>query len=213
MRKFILIPEYRPLYAMAKCFGPTHGPLSKPCPTPVDIIGQLLLQKGKDAITIYETKYDDKGNTMPPLMLTLDNYKLPYEEIAGIKEDAPAQVFTEMPKVQAPVEPVIEPAAPIEDSDIQEEINEPEIEEPVNEIQEREVAEDEVLESIEPKNDSVESTEITIDQLDAEEKETEEESEPVVETPSENPYAGMTKAERRRAKREEAAKAAATNAN
>ena len=64
MRKFILIPEYRPLYAMAKCFGPTHGPLSKPCPTPVDIIGQLLLQKGNDSITIYETKYDDKGNTM-----------------------------------------------------------------------------------------------------------------------------------------------------
>lgn len=90
-RKYIIIPEYRPLYAMAKCFGPLHGPLMQPCPTPIDIIGKLLLQSGSEKLTIYEVKKDpDHTNKMlPPVLLTLDNYRLPYEEIANMKEDEP----------------------------------------------------------------------------------------------------------------------------
>lgn len=84
-RKYILIPEYRPLWAMRRCFGPTHGPLSEPCPTALDIIGDLLRQTGKEALTIFEVPNpkDRKGD---PVRLTLDNYTLPYDEIVkGVK--------------------------------------------------------------------------------------------------------------------------------
>lgn len=87
MIKYILIPEYRPLYAMRHCFGPTHGPLTKPCPTPVDVIGQLLQQTGKEAVSIYEVKYDTVKQTTAgdPIRLTLENYKMPYDQIVNAK--------------------------------------------------------------------------------------------------------------------------------
>ena len=93
-RKYIIIPEYRPLYAMALCYGPLHGPLSKPCPTPIDVIGKLLLQSGAEKLTIYEVKADpnNKNKMLPPVLLTLDNYRLPYETIAGMDpSETPAQ--------------------------------------------------------------------------------------------------------------------------
>lgn len=84
-RKYILIPEYRPLWAMRRCFGPTHGPLSEPCPTALDIIGDLLRQTGKEALTIFEVP-NPKERKGDPVRLTLDNYTLPYDEIVkGVK--------------------------------------------------------------------------------------------------------------------------------
>ena len=70
-RKYIVIPEYRPLYAMQECYGPTHGPLKQPCLTPLAVIRKLLLQTGK---------YSE------PVRLTLDNYMLPYDEIKNGKK-------------------------------------------------------------------------------------------------------------------------------
>lgn len=79
-RKWILIPDYKPLWAMRECFGPTHGPLQEPCPTPLDIIGKLLRQDGRDALTIYEV-LNPKVSPSDPVKLTLDNYTLPYHQI------------------------------------------------------------------------------------------------------------------------------------
>lgn len=87
-RKYILIPEFKPLFAMAKCFGPTRGPLEKPCPTPITIIGDLLRQDGRDKITVHEVIKEGKGWSAP-VELTLDNYTLPYEEIAAGKKHTP----------------------------------------------------------------------------------------------------------------------------
>ena len=81
VRKYILIPEYKPLYAMRKCFGPTHGPLAKPCPTPIDIIGELLKQK--ETVTIHEVKKIEEGVFSEPIQLTLDNYMKSYDEIVA----------------------------------------------------------------------------------------------------------------------------------
>ena len=87
--KYIIIPDYKPLYAMRYCFGPTHGPLEKPCPTPIDIIGKLLLQSGNDKLNIYEVKVDPKTHMTigEPIKLTLSNYKQPYDKLANINTD------------------------------------------------------------------------------------------------------------------------------
>lgn len=83
--KYIIIPEYKPLYAMRYCFGPTHGPLEKPCPTPIDVIGKLLLQTGNEKLSIYEVKVDPKTHKTvgEPVQLTLTNYKRPYDDIVS----------------------------------------------------------------------------------------------------------------------------------
>jgi hypothetical protein len=83
MVKYIIVPNYCPLYAMSKCFGPTHGPLTKPCPTPVDIIRELLLQTGVEKVHIYEVGYDVKKKTTygEPVQLNMSNYKIPYEQL------------------------------------------------------------------------------------------------------------------------------------
>lgn len=83
--KYIIIPEYKPLYAMRYCFGPTHGPLEKPCPTPIDVIGKLLLQTGNEKLNIYEVKIDPttRKTIGEPVKLTLSNYKKSYDEIVS----------------------------------------------------------------------------------------------------------------------------------
>lgn len=137
MRKYILIPEYRPLFAMARCYGKTHGPLDRPTPVPIDIIGGLLSQRGQDKLTVYETKILPDGSSASPVLLTLENYKLPYEEIVGkpIEENyaEPTMVTTEPdmqePEVVAPT--LVEESAPIEvESEGTQEENIPEEAEP-----------------------------------------------------------------------------------
>lgn len=86
-KKYIVIPEYKPLYAMKYCYGPTHGPLTEPCPTPIEVIGKLLLQSGNEKLSIYEVKFDPikRVRLSEPIKLTLTNYKLPYDEIVAGK--------------------------------------------------------------------------------------------------------------------------------
>lgn len=109
MIKYILIPEYRPLYAMRHCFGPTHGPLTKPCPTPVDVIGQLLQQTGKEAVSIYEVKYDTvkQTTTGDPIRLTLENYKMPYDQIVNAKSVEPESRSVTMVSEVKTVKPTV----------------------------------------------------------------------------------------------------------
>lgn len=164
MRKYIIIPEYAPLYAMAKVFGPTQAPLTKPTPCPVDIIGQLLKQSGNEKVTIFETKFDENKKTLPPVQLNLDNYTLPYEEIVAMMAANNGKVPEEkkeglyMEQVETPIAdvyPTIEP---------------------------REVKEDEILESVEPDDTSVVSEPISTEDLVTNDPETpnEEVSETIV---------------------------------
>lgn len=137
-RKYIVIPEYRPLYAMQECYGPTHGPLKQPCLTPLAVIRKLLLQTGNESLTIMEVIKDEKtGKYSEPVRLTLDNYMLPYDEIKNGKKvptsearvimskDRPIQPKKAKfnpnpdlgkkevaPVVEAPAAPVAEEAAP-----------------------------------------------------------------------------------------------------
>ena len=117
---YIIVPNYCPLYAMAKCFGPTHGPLTKPCPTPVDIIRELLLQTGVERVHIYEVGYDVEKRTTygEPVQLNMSNYQIPYEQLvrnSTSKYAAGEVVTTEMTEskpvtptvIEATVDPII----------------------------------------------------------------------------------------------------------
>lgn len=129
MVKYIIVPNYCPLYAMSKCFGPTHGPLTKPCPTPVDIIRELLLQTGVEQVHIYEVGYDvqKRATYGEPVRLTMSNYQTPYDQLVrnSASQYAAGEVVTaEMTEsksvtptvLEAEVDPIIthedeEPAA------------------------------------------------------------------------------------------------------
>lgn len=137
-RKYIVIPEFRPLYAMQECYGPTHGPLKQPCLTPLAVIRKLLMQTGNESLTVMEVIKDEKtGKYSEPVRLTLDNYMLPYDEIKNGKKvptsearvimskDRPIQPKKAKfnpnpdlgkkevaPVVEAPAAPVVEEAAP-----------------------------------------------------------------------------------------------------
>ena len=137
-RKYIVIPEYRPLYAMQECYGPTHGPLKQPCLTPLAVIRKLLMQTGNESLTVMEVVKDEKtGKYSEPVRLTLDNYMLPYDEIKNGKKvptsearvimskDRPVQPKKAKfnpnpdlgkkevaPVVEAPAAPAVEEAAP-----------------------------------------------------------------------------------------------------
>lgn len=104
-RKYIVIPEYRPLYAMQECYGPTHGPLKQPCLTPLAVIRKLLLQTGNEALTVMEVTKDEKtGKYSEPVRLTLDNYMLPYDEIKNGKKVPASEARVIMSK-DRPIQP------------------------------------------------------------------------------------------------------------
>lgn len=193
-RKFILIPEYAPLYAMRECFGPEQAPLTEPTPTPVDIIGKLLLQSGREKITIYEVVKEGKSFSKP-VQLTLENYRLPYEQIAGI---TPVNTVAAMEDITpaAPVEPVMAEEDPIQE-------DEPE-QEQVPEV-ERKVAVLMVDEDLAAVTKDIEAEEESIEDVT-----TEAESDPAGD--AYDPYAGMSKAQRKKARREEAIRKAAAEA-
>src|SRR5699024_5449157 len=104
-RKYIVIPEYRPLYAMQECYGPTHGPLKQPCLTPLAVIRKLLLQTGNESLTVMEVIKDEKtGKYSKPVRLTLDNYMLPYDEIKNGKKVPTSEARVIMSK-DRPIQP------------------------------------------------------------------------------------------------------------
>lgn len=111
MVKYIIVPNYCPLYAMSKCFGPTHGPLTKPCPTPVDIIRELLLQTGVEQVHIYEVGYDvaKRATYGEPVRLTMSNYQTPYDQLVrnSASQYAAGEVVTAEMTESKPVTPTV----------------------------------------------------------------------------------------------------------
>ena len=208
-RKYIITPTYAPLYAARKCWGPEHGPLNQPTLFPVDIIGELLKQTGSEKVELYEVKKDGTRFTKP-VRLTLKNYKLSYDEIVdGVHPVNPVAPIT--PPEAAPVEPIPEDVP--EDEEVEET---PVKEDPLDEL--AETAQEELgdhAEVIEPAGESVEAPKDRVD----EETMVYAASDPVVEESDEqhevapvDPYAGMSKSQRKKARREEAARKAAEEA-
>lgn len=111
MVKYIIVPNYCPLYAMSKCFGPTHGPLTKPCPTPIDIIRELLLQTGVEQVHIYEVGYDVQKRTTygEPVRLTMSNYRTPYDQLVrnSASQYTAGEVVTAEVTESKPVTPTV----------------------------------------------------------------------------------------------------------
>lgn len=173
-RKYIIIPEYRPLFAMSECYGPKHGPLKEPCPTPINVIGKLLLQKGNDALTIMEVLKNPDGTTTEPVRLTLGNYTLPYEQILnGEKVNTSAALTSPDTSNDTEVSPVYIDDITVDTSNA------------------------EGADNIEPS--VYVQTEDKADQI-AKSSDEETSSETITES-TPDPYAGMTKSERKAAKR------------
>lgn len=205
--KYIIIPEWAPLWAFKEVFGPEWGPLEKPTPCPESVIGKLLKQSGKEKVTIYETKFDSNRKTLPPVQLNLDNYMMPYEEIIASMEANDGKVPEVKPDgkyIEPAIEPeqvavnpvIVEEVAPIVENtvdDTPETVDTPTVtvtETPSFEASEEKVSEPEVEVKIE------ENVQVTVN-----------------ETEQVNKYAGMTKAERKAARRAEAAAKAAEEAS
>ena len=220
-RKYILIPEYAPLYAMRECFGNEHGPLKEPTPTPVDIIGKLLLQSGREKLTIYEVVKEGKGFSKP-VQLTRQNYQLPYEQIAGLTQDTAPENGDSVMLPSDPADPV-EPT--IVDTDQDDKPEEPSIV-PCGEVVQDIVATtadilkdatdveiEKALADPEMETDAA-ATERPVEETgdDAAEDSDEEESTDTANTAPVDPYAGMSKNQRKKARREEAVRKAAEDA-
>lgn len=225
-RKYILIPNYAPLYAMQKCYGPTQAPLTKPTLTPVDIIGQLMNQTGRERVTIYEVVKTPTGFSAP-VLLNKANYRLPYEQIAGIKEETPVVKIDEpkeTPKKEfVPTEVVVDepeetPAETVvvhENVQVAEEVT---LEtEPAETVMELVEETSEPVTEVNTEAEVAESKEAFVTGLSTEADREAETGVTVTTTSTEaeqnvNPYAGMTKAERKRARRAEAERRAAEEA-
>ena len=107
MKKYIIVPEFVPLYAMRKVFGPQTGPIRKPIAVDTDIIRQLLQQK--PPVKMYEVQltnaklltYDKK------VELTKDNYNKDnfVEESSEntSNEVVEEKVEAELPKLENPI--------------------------------------------------------------------------------------------------------------
>ena len=208
-RKYIITPTYAPLYAARKCWGPEHGPLNQPTLFPVDIIGELLKQTGSEKVELYEVKKDGARFTKP-VRLTLKNYKLSYDEIVdGVHPVNPVAPIT--PPEAVPVEPIPEKVP------VDEKVEETPVEkDPLDEL--AETAQEELGDHAEVIESAGESVEAPKDQID-EETMVYAASDPVVEESDEqpevapvDPYAGMSKSQRKKARREEAARKAAEEA-
>lgn len=107
MKKYIIVPEFVPLYAMRKVFGPQTGPIRKPIAVDTEIIRQLLQQK--PPVKMYEVQltnaklltYDKK------VELTKDNYNKDnfVEESSEntSNEMVEEKVEAELPKLENPI--------------------------------------------------------------------------------------------------------------
>ena len=246
-RKYIIIPEYAPLYAFRAAFGPAHGPLTKPTPCPIDVIGKLFLQSGKEKVTIYEVVPEGKGFS-EPIQLTKENYRLPYAEIVernkkpladGMLQNMdpeekpqpvmPVIIKTEVPvhhgdtgvstpeaakemlekmeqAPEMPVEPAAEevPETPVVETTSEDEITEPVSEDMVEEsVEDVKPVEDETPAEVIPSEEISESEPVIAEpDVPVEEKLEEAETTGEVTPADEIDWSKLTKAERKRLRRE-----------
>lgn len=206
-RKYIITPTYAPLYAARKCWGPEHGPLNQPTLFPVDIIGELLKQTGSEKVELYEVKKDGARFTKP-VRLTLKNYKLSYDEIVGgVNPVNPVAPIT--PPEAAPVEPIPEEIP--EDEEVEET---PVEKDPLDELAETAQEElgdhAEVIEPITVEEARDMDNQHIMDRVTPDS--TVEDADEQPEVAPVDPYAGMSKSQRKKARREEAARKAAEEA-
>lgn len=190
MRKYILIPEYRPLYAMRHCWGPSYGPLWKPTLTPVDVIGELLLQTGNEKLSIFEVvKLANSNRFSEPVQLSLENYRLPYEEIVARSKQADKPTNGD---ISVEVPPQTEPTVSLPTMEDEDTSDETVVDDPV-------IPADET-ENIDPMEPLVEKIRENFG-ADAVVEEPAKVNDETPNVNAENPYAGMTKAQRRAARR------------
>ena len=190
MVKYIIVPNYCPLYAMSKCYGPTHGPLTKPCPTPVDIIRELLLQTGVEQVHIYEVGYDTAKRTTygEPVRLTMSNYQIPYDQLVrnSASQYTAGEVVTAEMAESKPVTPTVLEAEVEESPAIEDKSENSTASTVATAVDSTESVE---AEASEPKEDEVPASSTV---------ETKEGMEPTVTQPTKR----MTKAERRALRRQ-----------
>ena len=106
-KKYIFVSEYKPLYAMSQLFMVDRGPIP-PTLVPVDIIGKLLQQSGKDELIVHEVKKLPNGRFSDAVTLTKENYRLPYDTIANTKpEDYRKVVDTTVAESKVTISPVV----------------------------------------------------------------------------------------------------------
>lgn len=115
MKKNIIIPEFVPLYAMRKVFGPQTGPIRTPIAVDTAIIEELLDQR--PPVKVFEVKLTNTktGAYSDKIELTKDNFdKNNWEAKASepVKEEKVELPVAEVPQMAA--EEVIK-TAPVEE--------------------------------------------------------------------------------------------------
>ena len=115
MKKNIIIPEFVPLYAMRKVFGPQTGPIRTPIAVDTAIIEELLDQR--PPVKVFEVKLTNAktGAFSDKIELTKDNFdKNNWEAKTSepVKEEKAELPVAEVPQMAA--EEVIK-TAPVEE--------------------------------------------------------------------------------------------------
>lgn len=115
MKKNIIIPEFVPLYAMRKVFGPQTGPIRTPIAVDTAIIEELLDQR--PPVKVFEVKLTNTktGAYSDKIELTKDNFdKNNWEAKTSepVKEEKVELPVVEVPQMSA--EEVIK-TAPVEE--------------------------------------------------------------------------------------------------
>lgn len=115
MKKNIIIPEFVPLYAMRKVFGPQTGPIRTPIAVDTAIIEELLDQR--PPVKVFEVKLTNNktGAYSDKIELTKDNFDKNNWEAKtseSVKEEKVELPVAEVPQMAA--EEVTE-TAPVEE--------------------------------------------------------------------------------------------------
>ena len=115
MKKNIIIPEFVPLYAMRKVFGPQTGPIRTPIAVDTAIIEELLDQR--PPVKVFEVKLTNTktGAYSDKIELTKDNFDKNNWEVKTsepVKEEKVELPVVEVPQMAA--EEVIK-TAPVEE--------------------------------------------------------------------------------------------------
>lgn len=152
--KLIIVPGMGvDLFSLKTKYGIARGPIKTPTPFPISVIRDLVTQFNKPEI--YEVvvenadRYPDHSVVYSrPVLLTADNYDLPYHEIAGEPAPVPVKVkivnITDSAELAELMTPAIEEV--VEDQEIlDEEEPQVEVEEDNEPTEESQVEVEEVL--------------------------------------------------------------------
>lgn len=108
MKKYVIIPEFKPLYALARRFGPQTGPIRKPIPVDVDVIKDLLNQKPPVKVLEAHMTNVKLGLYSETVELTMTNYNT-----ENFKIDKRASVEVKVEKPSTTQETIPEPTVSV----------------------------------------------------------------------------------------------------